>query len=30
MHGLWHCVIGVGKDSGVKGVGKGSRHVMSA
>ena len=25
-HGLWHFVIGVGKDSGVMGVGKGSRH----
>ena len=25
-HGLWHCVIGVGKDSGVMGVGKGSGH----
>ena len=25
-HGLWHCVIGVDKDSGVMGVGKGSRH----
>ena len=35
VHGLWHYVIGVGKDSGVMGVGKdsglmgvgkGSRH----
>ena len=26
MHGLWHCVIGVGKDSSVMGVGKDSRH----
>ena len=26
MHGLWHCVIEVGKDSGVMGVGKDSRH----
>ena len=25
-HGLWHCVIGVGKDSGVMGVSKGSGH----
>ena len=25
-HGLWHCVIGVGKDSSVMGVGKGSGH----
>ena len=25
-HGLWHCVIGVGKDSGVMGVGKGLGH----
>ena len=23
-HGLWHCVIGVGKDSGVMGVDKDS------
>ena len=26
MHGLWHCVIGVGKDSGVMGVSKDSEH----
>ena len=26
MHGLWHYVIGVGKDSGVMGVGKDSGH----
>ena len=26
MHGLWHCVMGVDKDSGVMGVGKGSGH----
>ena len=26
MHGLWHCVIGVSKDSGVMEVGKDSRH----
>ena len=26
MHGLWHCVIGVGKDSGVMGVGEDSGH----
>ena len=25
-HGLWHCVIGVSKDSGVMGVGKDSGH----
>ena len=25
-HGLLHCVIGVGKDSGVMGVDKESRH----
>ena len=25
-HGLWHCVIGVGKDLGVMGVGKDSGH----
>ena len=25
-HGLWHCVIGVGKDSGVMGVGEDSGH----
>ena len=25
-HGLWHCVIGVGKDSGVIGVSKDSGH----
>ena len=25
-HRLWHCVIGVGKDSGVMGVGKDSGH----
>ena len=27
MHGIWHYVIGVGKDSGVMGVGKDSRHI---
>ena len=26
MRGLWHCVIGVGKDSGVMGVGEDSGH----
>ena len=26
MHGLWHYVIGVGKDSGVMRVGKGLAH----
>ena len=26
MHEPWHCVIGVGKDSGVMGVGKDSRQ----
>ena len=26
MHGLWHCVVGVGKDSGVMGVGKDLGH----
>ena len=26
MHGLWHCVIRVYKDSGVMGVGKDSAH----
>ena len=25
-HGFWHCVIGVGKYSGVMGVSKGSGH----
>ena len=25
-HGLWHCVIGVGKNSGVMGVGKDSGY----
>ena len=25
-HGLWHCVIGVGKDSGVMRVGEGLGH----
>ena len=25
-HGLWHCVIGVGKDSGAMGVSKDSGH----
>ena len=25
-HRLWHCVIRVGKDSGVMGVGEDSRH----
>ena len=25
-HRLWHCVIGVGNDSGVMRVGKGSGH----
>ena len=25
-HGLWHCVIGIGKDSGVMGVGKDSGY----
>ena len=25
-YGLWHCVIGVGKDLDVMGVGKGSGH----
>ena len=25
-HGLWHCVIRVGKDSSVMGVGKDSGH----
>ena len=25
-HGLWHCVIGVGKDSGVMGVSKDLGH----
>ena len=25
-HGLWHCVIGVGKNSGVMGVDKDSEH----
>ena len=25
-HEFWHCVIGVDKDSGVMGVGKGSGH----
>ena len=26
MHGLWHCVIEVGKDSGVMAVGKDLGH----
>ena len=26
MHGLWHCVIGVDKESGVIGASKGSGH----
>ena len=26
MHGLWHCVIGVGKNSGVMGADKDLRH----
>ena len=29
-HELWHCVIGVGKDSGVMGVGLGAWYMVES